>query len=220
MIQISIRALLGANRQFAAGATLGREHFREIVAALAKTPATNVETLAVFDFADVDDVSASYIKATLLAAHRCGRLHAGVLSAEELRDSSVELQALPIVVVVARASDDVAECINAAFGVNDQAVLAGTRLKGDRLSDGVVLGALEAKAQRTLALAAAYPEVTATELLADHPEEGISGATGWNNRLAELHRLQLLRRRTVGRQHTYYPLATEIKTYGKVLHRK
>lgn len=220
MIEINIRALLGSKRQFAAGATLGRDNFRDILATLVKVLATDIETLVVFNFADVEDVSASYIKATLLATHRCGRLHSGVLSAEEFRDSKVEIRAFPIIVVVLHASDDVAECINAAFGVNGMAVLAGTRLKGERLTEAVVLGALEAKAQRTLALTSAHTEITASELLEAYPEEGISGATGWNNRLTELHHLQLLRRRTVGRQHTYYPLATEIKTYGKILHRK
>lgn len=220
MIQVSIRELLGAKRQFAVGATLGQEHFGTIVTSILTAPASELEITVVFDFAGVEDVTASYVKSTLLATQRCGRLHAGVLPAEELLDARVQIQPLSVVVAVLNASEDVADCINDAFGVNGQAVLAGVGIKDERLMSAQVLGTIEPKAERTLAITAAYPQITATELLNAHPEEGVTGPTAWNNRLADLHRWRLLRRRTLGRQHVYFPLATAIKTYGQVLHRK
>lgn len=180
---------------------------------------TDADHVVVFDYTNVDDVSASYVKATLLATHQCGRLAAGGLLAAEVLAARASLEPLDIVVIVAGANEDVRACINDVFAANGLAVLAGGTIADGRLQSCEILGVIEAKAFRTLQLAAQVDEVTAALLYSMHLSEGIT-VTGWNNRLADLHRQLLLRRQTSGRQHTYRPLVKGDVHYGKVLSRK
>lgn len=63
-----------------------------------------------------------------------------------------------------------------------------------------VEGDLETELRLTLRLALEQGEVTASSL---HEQDASVGKTAWNNRLADLHRLRLLRRRKEGRQLIY-----------------
>jgi hypothetical protein len=219
VIVISIKEMLGPALLFGAGATLGQEHFAAILEKIRADQTTDADRVVVFDYTNVDDVSASYVKATLLAVHQCGRLAAGGLLAAEVLAARASLEPLDIFVIVVGANDDVRACINDVFAANCLAVLAGGMIVDSRLQSCELLGVIEAKALRTLELAARVDEVTAALLFAMNSNEGIT-VTGWNNRLADLHRQLLLRRQTSGRQHTYRPLVKGDIHYGKVLSRK
>lgn len=219
MTVISVKQLLGETLQFGAGASLGQEHFGQIIELIRADQAANPDGLVVFDYAGVDDVSASYVKATLLATHRCGRLAAGGLSAYEALAARPTIAPLSIVVAVQAANDDVKDCISDVFAANGVAIMASDTVAEGLPQGGEVLGAIEPTAFRTLQLAARFNEVTAALLHSTQADEQIA-ITGWNNRLADLHRQLLLRRQTSGRQHTYRPLVKGDIRYGKILSRK
>ena len=219
MIVISVKQLLGATTQFGAGASLGRDHFAQIVERIRQAQATTADDLVCFDYTGVEDVSASYVKATLLAVHQCGRLAAGTLSAGEVLGARASIMPLEVVVLAFGTNDDVKVCLNDVFAANGLAILAADVDSNGQFVGAELLGVTEAKAFRTLQLAARYDEVTATLLHSANSAE-LNGVTGWNNRLAELHRQLLLRRQTSGRQHTYRPLVKGEIRYGKVLSRK
>jgi len=205
--------------QFGAGASLGHDHFGQCLAQIRQTQTATADDMVGFDFTNVEDVSASYVKATLLAVHQCGRLAAGVLSAAEVMGARAAIEPLEIAVLVFGANDDVKACINDVFAANGLAILAADIDANGQLVGAELLGVTEAKAFRTLQLAAQYDEVTATVLHTTYSAE-LNAVTGWNNRLADLHRQLLLRRQTSGRQHTYRSLVKGEIRYGKILSRK
>jgi len=219
MILISVKQLLGTSLSFGAGASLGQSHYPTILDKIRQEQTTNSDGLVVFDYTNVEDVTASYVKATLLALHRCGRLAAGSLSAEEALTSHNHPVSLEIFVVVTGANDDVKACINDVFAANSLAVLAGNALVNGCLQSAELLGVIESKAFQTLQLAAKLEEVTAALLSQTQVTENIT-ITAWNNRLADLHRQLLLRRQTNGRQHTYHSLVKGNIYHGKILSSK
>ena len=219
MIAIPVKQLLGTTLQFGGGATLGQDHFVQIFARIHQAQDAAVDDLVGFDYSGVEDVSASYVKATLLAVHQCGRLAAGTLKAVEAFGTRAALEPLEIVVLAFGANEDVKACINDVFAANGLAILAAQMDTKGQFVDAELLGVVDAKALRTLQLAAQYDEVTAAMLHSNYSAE-LNAITGWNNRLADLHRQLLLRRQTSGRQHTYRPLVKGEIRYGKVLSRK
>ena len=74
----------------------------------------------------------------------------------------------------------------------------------------VLHGTLDDALSDTLAVLTQCESATATSLHDRFHDRKIS-ATGWNNRLADLHQLRLALRRKVGRQWLYEPVAAEVK---------
>lgn len=168
------------------------------------------------DFSDIEDATPSYIKATVLALHQCGRRFMKAITLDEHVDTAELSQPLNIIVAVLNASLHVQECIHEVFARRGFAVLAGAQLFNDRIEDAVVLGRLDEKIFETLQRACGFDEFQASNLLEkDNPTE--PGVTGWNNRLAELHRLRLLQRRTDGRTNRFKSFANKVNLHGQIL---
>jgi hypothetical protein len=215
---IQLRKYFQPNLVVAAGATLGGEHFERMVSELPPLNAPSEVPVAI-DFEGIEDATSSYLKATLLALHQSGRLHAKALPAHELQEQSTQLQPLNITVVVLNATAAVSDCIHEVFARRGLAVLSGTRLNGERLEDAVLLGELEPAAMEALTLSCQFPEFQAADLHGVQSTKPIT-VTGWNNRMAEVHGQRLVRRRTEGRTHRFIPLANKVHAHGEVLSRK
>lgn len=217
MFVIQLRNFFQPNLVVAAGATLGGEHFDRIVSQLPPLTAT-IEVPVALDFDGIEDATSSYIKATVLALHQCGRLHAKALPAHELQEQSTQLRPLNITVLVMNATAAVSDCIHEVFARRGLAILSGIRISGERLEDAVLLGELESAAMEALTLSCQFPEFQAADL---HRVQTVTAikVNGWNNRLAEVHGQRLVRRRTEGRTHRFIPLANKVQAHGEVLSR-
>lgn len=204
----------------AAGATLGSEHFEGICQSIPSSALSDAfETIVALDFAGIEDATPSYIKATVLALHQCGRLYAEELSHSEAVELGSQVHPFNIVVCLLNASEPVQLCVHEVFSLRGLGVLNGVSIPEDRLDRAVLLGRLDPKVEHTLLVTAPLPNFSAPELSVHVVSEQLS-VNGWNNRLAELHRHRLIRRRTEGRTLRFFPIATEIFAYGKVLFRK
>ena len=81
------------------------------------------------------------------------------------------------------------------------------------LGVGTIIGELEVVPARILRLITGFREFTAQDLCERYPEENVS-VTAWNNRLNELYRLRLLRRRKDRKHWRYQTIAKEL-IYGR-----
>lgn len=218
MLVIPLRNYFQPNMLVAAGATLGGEHFDRIVSELPPLNGPSEVPMAI-DFAGIEDATSSYIKATVLALHQSGRLHAKALPAHELREQSTSLRPLNIALVVLNATAAVMDCIHEVFARRGLAILSGSQLNGDRLEDATLLGELEPAVMEALTLACQFLEFQAADLHGVQSAKPIT-VTGWNNRMAEVHGQRLVRRRTEGRTHRFIPLANKVQAHGEVLSRE
>lgn len=217
MDPISIISLFPEGNVLAAGATLGAEHFAAICEQIRTAPTTlGTETMVPLDFLGIEDATPSYIKATVLALHQSGRLFAGVLNHDEATDVGTQLPKLNITVGILNASAAVQTCIHEVFALRGLGILSGTKQQQDRFESAVFLGELEPKIIHTLVVTSAFSNFTAPELQKQITEEETS-VNGWNNRLAELHRHRLIRRKSEGRALRFFPLASTINIHGQVL---
>lgn len=166
-----------------------------------------------FDFSGIELVSASYLKNTLRWALACGRLSAGNLNAEELASAGpVQVKPLNIFPVAVGANEEVADAINEFFTGRGCPYLLIEDEQFSTFNAGRILGKLEAAPALTLDLIQPGEEITADDLFR-RAGEGQINVKAWNNRLAELHRLRLLRRRKDGKSFKYRTIAKEQK-YG------
>lgn len=218
MHRIPLRNFFSGDIVIAAGATLGIDHFNQILATLPQSTSAT-ENIIALDFDRIEDATPSYVKATVLALHQCGRRHAGVLTADEQQELGDSIVPLNIVVVILNASPAVRDCIHEVFSRRGVAMLTGGDLEGDQLVTAELLGEIEPAVLETLLISSQFQEFQAADLIGHAAGSNIK-VTGWNNRLAELHRHRLVRRRTEGRTHRFIPLARKVEAYGEILSRK
>jgi hypothetical protein len=198
----------------AAGATTGIDHFNTIVTQI--LPALKVaeaETMVFLDFSGIEDATPSYIKATVLALHQCGRRYLQEITLKEHAEVGELSRPLNIIVGVLNASQQVQDCINEVFASRGFAVLGGAQVTDERFDEAVVLGVLDSKIYETLQRACGLEEFQASDLLEKNKPTGSILVTGWNNRLAELHRQRLLLRRTEGRTNRFRSFANKVTSH-------
>lgn len=197
----------------ASGALTGREHAAKVAALLEKNESSEAGNLLVFDFSGIEFATASYLKASVLWATTCSRMHAGIISPDELRllDAS-QYRPLDIFPLVSGANGEVETELQEIFGGRWLACIVATEFDPPKVSMAKVVGKIEATAARTLKAIKGLDEFTAYDLVERFPDEGVN-ATAWNNRLVELNRLRLLRRRKHGKFWKYQPVADQM-TYG------
>lgn len=175
-----------------AGATLGEKHFAEVVRAL-PSAAGRGETV-LLDFEGIEHATASYLKALVLGLVRAGQ-DAG----------SSDASRLDVFVAVANLSEDVREEVAEVAVSQRTPVVEALKWNEERISKARVHGRIDPVLWETLERLASEGPASATNLV-----ETVSGSqiglTGWNNRLADLHRLRLARRSKVGRHWVYAPL--------------
>ena len=197
----------------AAGAATGQLHTATFLKSLESTLIPDAGIVCAFDFTGIKLASASYLKNTLRWALACGRLSAGSLSADELTPAGeVPVQPLNIFPVVLGANEEIADAINEFFCGRGSPVVLVSDWDGDNLALGSVVGRLEAAPARALQLINPNEEITADDLFrrAENDEVNVKA---WNNRLAELHRLRLLRRRKAGKSFKFQTIVKNL-TYG------
>ena len=219
MVTIPVRKFFPSDLIPAAGAALGSEHFEGICQKIPSAKLSSAfETIVALDFDGIEDATPSYIKATVLALHQCGRLYAEELTHSEAVELENQVHSLNIVVCLLNASEPVQLCVHEVFSLRGLGILNGVSISDDRLERAVLLGRLDSKVEHTLLVTAPLPNFSAPELAVHVVSEQLS-VNGWNNRLAELHRHRLIRRRAEGRTLRFFPVANEIFAYGKVLFR-
>jgi hypothetical protein len=183
-----------------AGAAAARSHLKGMRDGLDAMLCEYANPLVlVLDFSDVESVTSSYVKASLIWLIRCGQRSVAADYFEPPGDGAT-IVSLPAYPVVAHISDEIREEL--------EVVLASEELCCLEVStegEPKILGSLERTLRETFRRLVAEEEVTASEL---HQKfgDGIN-VTGWNNRLADLHRLRLAWRRKEGRQWTYAPVS-------------
>ncbi|MEN6407178.1 MAG: DUF4325 domain-containing protein [Thermoguttaceae bacterium] len=83
---------------------------------------------------------------------------------------------------------------------------------GNRPDKADLIGSLDSVQAKTLKVVLEYGEVTGAKLEQLRPQDKVK-ATAWNNRLKDLYKKRLLRRRKQGREQFYSPVVKEI-VYG------
>ncbi len=180
-----------------AGATLGQAHLNEVYVALRGIVADPGEVV-VLDFEGTETATASYMKATVLALLKQG-------------DHEPQIGFPQIVFpVVANLSAEVAEELDQVLIANRLPCIEALACSNMHVQRGRVRGVLDAALEETLAVLVSEGEASATQLHEKLRAEIPISVTGWNNRLAELHRARLAWRRKRGRQWVYEPIVEEV----------
>ena len=162
------------------GRTLGTQHFATFAGELESAePGQIVE----FDFDHVEVVTASWIVGAFVPLMR--------LSAESRIDS------YPVLCGVDGDLRDDFEFVSEQTG---QPYVDWC--PRNRRSKAKLIGRLESQERETLKAVAVSEEATGADLKRSMPDVSVS-ASGWNNRLRDLHQKRLLRRRTEGRRQLY-----------------
>lgn len=212
-----------------AGAIPGQQHLKPLLDQLGSGPGSDEPGMTVLlDMKGVETVTASYLKATFLyLLRRAGALELGVLRSlergsertVEARDPAAEVEragedTLNIFPMVAGLSPDVREELDDLLLLRKLSALEVMELEeseqagSERILQARLRGVSGGIVADTLKILMREGEATASQLFERHG--GGINVTGWNNRLADLHRLRLARRRKEGRFWIYRPVAEEI----------
>jgi hypothetical protein len=197
----------------ASGAITGKLHADRVAVLFGELDDDELGSRVVFDFEGIEMATASYLKASVLWAMTCGRMHAGIIDPEELRQlDATHFRPLSIFPLVAGANTEVETELQEIFGGRGLACVVANEWTPKSVLSGRVVGKLEPTGAKTLKAIKGLPEFTAYDLQDRFPKEGVN-ATAWNNRLVELYRLRLLRRRKQGKFWKYQPVADHL-IYG------
>jgi hypothetical protein len=162
--------------------------------------------VVIFDLQGIEATSASYFKATVIwllkAAQRAAE------RAEDARLSGSEEQAVfDIFPMVANLASDVSEELQTVLESQQMCCLEAVAWDEHGVNRVRVRGLLDRAMRETLEFVAREKATTATALA---KERNPPNVTGWNNRLADLFRLRLVRRTKEGRQWVFSPVAREV----------
>jgi len=119
---------------------------------------------------------------------------------------------LNIFPMVTGLSSDVREELDELLLGRKLSALEIVELEGERVLKARLRGVREGMVADTLGILMRESEATASQLFERYG--GGINVTGWNNRLADVHRLRLARRRKEGRFWIYTPVAQEIVEDG------
>ena len=192
MLQFRISELVPAG--IAAGATLGNRHRLGL---LDQIPRDLLTSTVLVDFALLEGVTASYLKAFL----------APLLESNDTATASSLDDALRIHVFVVNLGDDIREDLNAALASIGKPCLEAIEWSEDGVTRARIHGPIEQK------IADAFDDLITVGggTAADMRQRDRSvGVTGWHYRLGELHKLGFARRTKAGRSWKYEPIATEV----------
>ena len=182
---IDVGELLGAELR---GRTRGRKHYPILAEAFDALPAGRVVEL---DFENVQHVTASWIVGALFPLYQ----HA----------AEPRVDAFPVICAVDRELRDDFELVAEQTGQPYVDWCPRTK------SNARLIGSLDTAERETLAAVARAGTATGADLA---KSDGGVSATGWNNRLREVHRKRLLRRKTEGRRQIYSIVFPELRTDG------
>jgi hypothetical protein len=194
---------LQPRRTLALGATLGQDLMLRVRAELIF--AEQEDCALVLDAEKTTAINASFLKATLFWAFRCGQAEA-----RKEHSSSSEpwtVRPLRLFPMILNCSVEVREEVDEFFRGRNCPLL-----HVDKDGHTTVLGLLDPALHRTRDLLCSVGEATAANLAA-RGQEPIS-VNGWNNRLADLHLLRLAVRRREGKFWVYSPAENEAMVWA------
>jgi hypothetical protein len=194
----------------AIGSPAGELLFADASSKIRNAVADESGLVVVIDFRKVTLATTSYVKAGLLALSLAGKRH-GELTGTAL-DDSFGPTPLNIYPVFANLDSEVLDTIQEVYAGRGLPFVSA-QLSDDRICDAQICGFLDEALARTMRLIRGREQVTALELAAEFPSEGIK-PTGWNNRLNDLWRLRLLRRVKRGKAWWYKTINKEL-IYGR-----
>jgi hypothetical protein len=199
----------------AVGATLGEEHLAGIRKALADGRLAD-GSLVVLDLEGIEATNGSYLRATALWLLRCGQL---TVRPDDLLTGTNDPKSprpYDLYCALANVVGEVAQEVEDFFNARPIPILIARKLSADRIDSATLAGNLEPVLRKTLSLLSQSGAVSASDLHSRFKREGIS-VTAWNNRLADLCALRLIRRQRQGKQWIYEPITKEI-SYGRGIH--
>lgn len=189
-MRISVQDL--SKRPHLAGATTGEQHLRKVWARLDSENET-----VLFDFAGIDTATSSYLKALLFGFY------------EDASRPERGITVKPAFPILVRLSNIVREEVSQLATLSGRQLVEGVRIRGDEILLGRLIGKLDPALETTLNALIKKGAATATDLHLDAGER--IAITAWNNRLADLYGKRLAKRRRVGKQWIYEPIAREFE---------
>jgi len=200
----------------AVGATLGEKHIAALRKAIADGTLAD-GTLVILDFEGIETTNGSYLRATALWLLRCGQLS---IRPDDMLVGSNDpnsLRPCDVYCALANVEGEVAQEVEDFFISRPIPILIGRKLADDQIVSATLTGNLEPVLKKTLSIVSQSGAVSASDLHTRFKTEGIS-VTAWNNRLADLCALRLIRRQRQGKQWIYEPLTKEI-VYGRGIYK-
>jgi len=181
-VNISIFIVPGPRRL---GATAGQGDLESALGQIGQN--TTVATIAIFDFAAVEVVNASYLRATILWL-----LHASTLFVDleegRVRAAPVGLAPLNVLPMIMNIRGEVMDDVTTLLSSEALPLLM---VDGPERRGGRCLGRLDAAQRDTLGALTKVRSATATMLCEQFPQHPPIKPPAWSNRLADLHRLRL-----------------------------
>lgn len=177
MIVLSVFNLLGS--KIAASAGDGRQIASKFIE---QVRAASLPPLVQIDFSRIDIATASFLREAVLGARR------------GLADETVAI-------VVSGANGQILDDLREVLLARDEVLPI---LKADGRIE--ILGELDPTLYRVLKLVDEFGPISAPELHREHPDEGVSGPSGWNNRLTSLQDMDLVIMSREGRSNKYSSL--------------
>lgn len=187
------------------GASVGEVHRNRVLERVG-TPQAPGE-LVVLDFRGVQAVTASYLKANLFWLMEAGartQVDAGVLD----DGGPPPLHVYPM---VANLTDEVRAELRELLLARGRCCIEARDFSTHVVSRGELHGPLDRVLEDTVKILSALKKpVSALDLDAMRKDDRVK-ATGWNNRLAQLHGLRLVQRKKENRQWMYRLIAEEVR---------
>lgn len=193
------------------GATAGQTD----LGSLAIRTAAADSPVVILDFEGIEAANGSYVRATALWMLRCA-IEARRGSRDEAAGSRDPWRIHPLAMhgfFLAGLSEEVRHDVTIQLNEGRLPCLEVVEREGDEIQSVAILGHLDTQLRRTLDCLLEIGEECSAETLCRRFHEDRIGATGWNNRLAELHQRHLIGRRKDGKFWKYYTMFKEV-TYG------
>lgn len=200
-------AVQGDGYPHRSGAIPGERHVAPLLEEIGLGPRSDQPgEIVIVDMAGIETVTGSYLKATFLRLLRRAGAPGSVLG--ESGAGGLGEGLLNIFPMVAGLSDEVRADLDDLLQLRKLCGLEVLETEGERVVRARLLGMREGAVVETLRIVVREGEATAARLLERYG--GNINVTGWNNRLADLHRLRLARRRKEGRFWVYTPIAEQV----------
>lgn len=149
----------------------------------------------ILDFAGIEAVNGSYVRASVAWLTRCGILARNGEPLAKLSGDPWELRPLPLSgIFVANLSDEVRDEIDLYFKNERLPCLEAITCKEDEIVQTRLLGHIDPQLARALdCLIVLNKDVVADDLWKSFPDDRI-GLTAWSNRLSELYQRHMVTR--------------------------
>jgi hypothetical protein len=204
-------ALLGQSEMpHRATYTLGEQHLGRFLKTLTKSSPSlrqpeELGELVVVDFKGIESATGSYLKATVV---RLLQLGAASVNARAEQDPDTWLNVYPL---VANLNAELSDELDQVLAIQEVPCLEVVKAGDDGVIAAKLRGPLDRALRETLRAVEELRSATATALSERFAADAKIATTAWNNRLSDLCVRRLVRRRRVGRQWVYEPVARQVQ---------